>query len=148
MIQLPNNCRRSEFYVFPSNWKTNAAKLSDTWYVQVYFIDPTNLDKHPKGKQIRLKAGINRYNKITDRREGVNQLMAMYEKLFNKGYNPITYVQPKSPEQDYTSLTVVTRQTPFIGALRFSLTKSSYVKETIADIRSALRNKLQLLWVS
>lgn len=140
MVQLPNNCRRSEFHVFPSNWKTASAKLSDTWYVQLYFIDPKHMDKYPKGKQIRLKAGINRYDKITDRRAGIKELMAIYEKLFNEGYNPITKVQPKSPEQDYTTLAAVAEHTPFIAALRFSLSKSSYVRETMRDVKSALNS--------
>jgi len=66
----------------------------------------------------------------------------MEEKLAN-GYNHITDNTVKTDKPlaifDVNALTKVEPSTPFITALRFSLIKSQYVKNCIADITSILR---------
>ena len=85
--------------------------ISDTRYVEVRFIDPSHLRKFPKGKQMKLKAGINRHTTLSDKRGGINQLMALYDKLFKEGFNPITELQPKPEDRRETVLTMVTEST-------------------------------------
>ena len=141
MIQLPNGCRRSEFNVVPENWKTSKAKLSDTWYFECRFIDPNHQERHPKGKVIRIKGGINKCKNLSERKVIMRDLIAEMEQLFKDGYNPITENIVKVPEPVIamdTPIKEVVPSTPFIKALRFALTKSQNVKETKDDIRSAL----------
>jgi len=88
--------------------------ISDTRYVEVRFIDPSHLRKFPKGKQMKLKAGINRHTTLSDKRGGINQLMALYDKLFKEGFNPITELQPKPEDRRETVLTMVTNTLPKI----------------------------------
>ncbi len=143
MISLPNNCRRSEFKIYPANWKTSKAKLTDMWVADVRFIDPKHMSEFPKGKRIRIKAGVNRLNTVKERQVVMQTFIDEYTKLFEEGYNPITdnditkVIEQKPGTENITS---VSRRTPFITALRFSLEKSSNEKETKADIQSALRS--------
>ena len=57
------------------------------------------------------------------------------------GYNPITrerFIVPSIEKSSDEVLTQVDEHSLFIPALRFALSKSSVVKESIGDIRSAL----------
>lgn len=144
MIQLPNGCRRSEFHVYPNNWKKASAKLSVTWYAQCNFIDPTKLDLYPKGRPIRIKAGVNRIKKVEDRRASLVFLISEMEQYFENGYNPITKAQasilPQSIDVGDLPLSIVLPTTNFITALKFALSKSENVKESKADIASVLKS--------
>ena len=140
MIVLPNDCRRSEFHVFPGNWKTNKAKLTDTWYADCRFIDPQFMDKYPKGKNIRLKAGINLLKTVGERKYVLQKLIEELEMLFNQGYNPITRNGQQIIKAIDTNPGLTDTSTPFISALRISLDNSSLVKETKDDIKSVLKH--------
>ncbi|WP_150412976.1 hypothetical protein [Ginsengibacter hankyongi] len=50
MIQLPNGCRRSDFHVFPNNWQTTKAKLTETWYADCRFTDSRFITGYLKEK--------------------------------------------------------------------------------------------------
>ncbi len=145
MKLLPNDCRCSEFNVFPSNWKTTKAKLSPNWYADCRFIDPKHLDKYPKGKPIRIKGGINRFNTIDERRAALVKLIGEMEGLLNEGYNPITQSPLKGPKSDKVAINndfsqEVLPTTYFITALRIALHNSTNVKEAKADMRSVLNS--------
>ena len=142
MITLPNGCRRGEFKVFPANWKSAKAKLTDIWYAQCRFIDPAHLDKYPKGKPIRLKSGINRLPTVGERKEAMEMIIKDMEEYLNSGFNPITDNEvPIAPVviDDDKPLKIVVSTTPFIKAFRFALDKSENVKETKEDMASAIR---------
>ena len=142
MINLPNGCRRGEFKVFPSNWKSSKAKLTETWYAQCRFVDPEHLDKYPKGKPIRLKAGINRLPTLGERREGLEMIIKDMEEYLDNGFNPITdnEVPIAAVVVDDTPLKKVDPHSQFIKAFRFALSKSSNVKEAKADAGSVIRS--------
>lgn len=147
MIQLPNGCRRSEWKVFPDNYKTTKAKLTDIWYADVRFYDPRYKEKFTKGKVIRIKGGINRINNHKSRREALEFLMEEMTILLDNGHNPIEkkelpeqHIAIKPSPTDNSLLTEVKPSTPFIHALRFALEQRAYEKGTKADIRSALKS--------
>jgi site-specific recombinase XerD len=73
----------------------------------------------------------------------MEQLMDRFSAELKDGYNPIKDKDIKSkPVSSSTDLAItqVTAATPFIQALRFALTQSSNVKETIADTGSVLNS--------
>ena len=124
--------------MFPKNWKTSKAKLSLNWYADCRFIDPLHLDKYPKGKPIRLKGGINRFNTIQERRESLEKLIGEMEANLRNGFNPITEVSSKT--QNNCPTLELLPSTPFILAFRIALNNSTNVKECRADIRSVINS--------
>ena len=144
MIQLPNGCRRSEFNIFPANWKTLKAKITETWYFDCRFIDPEQLRRFPKGKLIRIKGGMNRFKTIEERRTALETKLQELEELFKSGYNPIQK-DPiiKSHSSNFHSdlpVSEVLPSTPFIKALWFVHSKSLLDTGTLADCKSAIRS--------
>lgn len=144
MINLPNGCRRGEFKIFPPNWKSPKAKVSDIWYAQCRFIDPAHLDKYPKGKQIRIKCGINRLKKLDEKRFILKALIKDTEQFFEEGYNPITDSEFPAivgiTDNTIDPILGVLPTTQFIKAFHFALAKSDKVKESKADGGSVLKS--------
>jgi hypothetical protein len=115
MITLPKGCRCSEIKVSPSNWNKAGASTQKPWRIHYRFYDPS-MDKPC---QVIIKAGINQIKDLAERRFAVKKLIENeYEKLKEAAYNPIKKeikIQPGLPYE-------IDPQTPFITALRMSLT--------------------------
>lgn len=143
-MELPNGCSSSELTIFPTNWNTKKANVNEIWRIDFYFKDPNFRNKYPYGKPIRLKEGINRVKNLSEKQQFIKMMRDdMIEQLID-GYNPITkigLIKENTTTSD-TPLNEVLPSSPFIKALRFSLTKSQGVKGTIDDTRSVL-NKLE-----
>ena len=142
MILLQNGCKRSEFNVFPKNWKTTKADVKTVWYADCRFYDPQHSALFPKGKIIRIKGGINRLTDLQEKQLSLKTAIKEMQEKLDDGYNPITSSEiPIAPVvvNDYEPLKVVVPTTLFIKAFRFALNKSSNVKETKDDMSSALR---------
>jgi hypothetical protein len=93
MIQLPNNCSctglsadsknkvKNQLPVFPKNWDKSNASLKKDWYIHYYFRDPLHKDRHPKGKYVVAKNGINLFKTREERQAAVRVIMANHLKL-------------------------------------------------------------------
>lgn len=93
MINLPNGCKCSEIAASPSNWNTPKAPMNCTWYLQYRSYDPNYAAnaKCKNGKQVIIKAGINRLKTLKERQEMIAALIAA-EKLKGIGATmPISY---------------------------------------------------------
>lgn len=85
-INLPANCSRSHISVYPFNWEESRVSTKDDWYIQFYFYDP---EKYPKGKLV-IKKGMNEFKSVLDRRTATRTVIAYWEELMDRGYDPIT----------------------------------------------------------
>jgi len=148
MIKLPNDCRCSgtagnpdkgiqdELPVFPKNWKQVKASLKKNWYIHYRFYDPINA---PTGKFIIVKAGINEFKTVAERRAAIKEVMSAI--LFNlkvMGYNPATGALNKPSDFEGTVEYEIDPDTPFIQALKAAFARVSYVKNTMDNIRHIL----------
>ncbi len=87
-INLPNGCCISRPTVFPKNWATSQSSISKKWYIQYYFYDPSAT---PSRKLVIIKAGINQFGQVSQRRDAVKTIIANEIDLLTlEGYNPIT----------------------------------------------------------
>src|SRR4051794_23861531 len=103
MIQLPNNCRMSDFSVYPVNWKTARANIGLTWYIKYRFYD----DNLKEVKQIMIKR-MNEFTTLKEKQEAVRFILEdELNELKNKGYNKITKQYALQEEE-------ITEHTPFI----------------------------------
>lgn len=94
MHNLPNNCRRSEFNIFPKNWNTTRAPITRggknvRWRIEYRFYDDRYKTQYPKGKQKSIKTGVNRINTLEGRQQIFRTLLKLEKELLDKGYNPI-----------------------------------------------------------
>ncbi len=132
MLQLFNGCSCSEPSVFPKNWDKTGAKLDKDWRIQYYFYDPINA---PQGKLFILKGGINRFNTLKERREGIKVIMdELLYLLQYEGFNPITktrYVPTKSIDIEAT--------TKWLDALKYAFGKITVEKSTRSDMKCCLK---------
>ncbi len=145
MILLPNGCKRTEFNVYPKNWKTARAKISIAWYADCKFIDPSFLDTYPNGKSIRLKRGVNRFKTIQERKIALETLISEFDDLVISGYNPIaTALNNNSKniemQQKKDLSSELLPNTKFIDALRIALNNSTNVRECVKDMYSVVKS--------
>jgi len=129
-IMLPNGCRCSQLKVFPSNWKDPSASLKTDWFIRYRFYSPENT----KPKQVVIKAGINGYKTLKERRAAVKFLLEDEMRMLRiDGANPIT------GQQAALNMAGVQQSTPFLQALDVALSKLDCEKHTREDIESVLR---------
>lgn len=116
MLQLPNGCSCSEPAIFPANWQERGADINQTWYIQYYFHDPLYAEQYPRGKFCQVKAGINRYKTLSERRDIIKlYLKNLLHKLVELGYNPHTRTDTVDEEVKQYE---IDPDTPFIEALK------------------------------
>lgn len=144
---LPNNCSVNELNVSPANWNTKKADINCMWYIDYHFKDPRFLTEFPHGKRIRIKGGLNRIKSLKEKQQTISKICEILIEQFENGYNPfdntgaveIKVTPILIPEENI--IIEVLQSTQFIKAFKFSLSRSSNVKETIKDTESVL-NKL------
>jgi integrase len=85
MISLPNNCRRSNLSVHPSDWKTTKASIAITWYISYRFYDPGTI----KPKRIIIK-GMNIFKELAKRQAATKLLLTEELARLQDGFNPIS----------------------------------------------------------
>ncbi|MFT3680717.1 MAG: tyrosine-type recombinase/integrase [Ferruginibacter sp.] len=133
MLQLPNGCRCSTPTVFPPNWKTAGASIKKDWRIQYYFYDPVH---KPKGKLIIVKAGINKFHTVNERRDATRLLYdALLSTLKQDGYNPVTGGMFKIPN----AVSEIMPGSGLVPALEYALEKIIVVKDTRSDIKSMMK---------
>jgi integrase len=134
MQQLPNGCRRSEYSVWPKNWKTVRASLIKDWYVTYRYYDPSQAERYPKGKLVMVK-GMNGYKDLRGRQQATEKILCMLDALLEqKGYNPITEASiPPSEARD------VDGTTSFLPAIDAAYKAMDHSKSMMRDIRSTIR---------
>ncbi|MFB6453704.1 hypothetical protein ACE38W_00410 [Chitinophaga sp. Hz27] len=136
MQNLPNNCRRSEFNVFPSNWHTSKASLKKIWRIEYRFYDDRLKARWPKGYKKVLKAGLNSANTLKERQAAVTHLIELEGKLLDAGYNPILKTcSKKEPDQESTG---VGRKSNLKQALTYAVESKSMSENTRKDIRNKI----------
>lgn len=125
MLLLPNGCKASELFVYPSNWKTRSADINLTWYIKYRFYDPTfrDGDGRVQPKQVVLK-GMNRHTTLNERRRATDHLLSIERAQLLDGYNPIQSTQQ------------VTKQ--LFPALRKALDRITVTQRTRQGISSVL----------
>lgn len=136
MIQLPSACYCSEFKVNPINWESTKASTEKDWYLYYRFYDPQfkkdSLLK--KGKLVIVK-GMNNYKILSERQQKTKEIIeAEYNKLKNKGYNPIT---GKSLETNSFEINI-NPNTPFLIALGIAKNQFAGASSTKSDIKVML----------
>jgi len=90
-LLLPNNCNCSKPSVYPSDWKTcTKASIKKKWYIQYYFRDPEFSERWKYGKLIIVKAGVNEFKTLSERRAAIKALLEDEEIRLKQGWNPIT----------------------------------------------------------
>lgn len=134
MLQLPNGCSCSNPSVFPSNWNKTGASIKLDWYIQYYFHDPNFKDKFTKGSLRIVKAGLNRFKTLSERREAVPIIMNELLFVLQEGYNPITghTVAPVNIEYE------IAPSTPIYEAFDKVKEKLKLAKSTAADLKCML----------
>lgn len=141
MKYLFGGCYRSDFAVFPKNWKSQKASLKKPWHVFYRFYDPANKELHPGGKDVRLRA-MNKFKDLADRQTAMQEAIDIELDLIDgQGYNPITdvYMAPEPVEEKSTVPYEVTPDTPLIDSLTKAFELVDGVKQTRDDIRSVLK---------
>lgn len=127
---LPNGCRCSQLKVVPANWKEATASLKVNWFIRYRFYSPGE-----KPKQVVIKAGINGYKTLKERRDAVRFLLEEEMRMLRvDGANPQT-----GQEVTFNMDGLVQPNTPFLEALHIALTKLDCEKHTREDIESVLR---------
>lgn len=135
MILLPNGCKCSEPKVSPSNWQSPKASLKKSWYIYYRFYDPTQQGAYPKGK-LRIIKGMNEAKTIQERQSITEALINLeLSELKGLGFNPILekHVTPLEARRS------ISKETPFVEALRIAFEKAAYVGKTYTDIKSVLK---------
>lgn len=144
-MNLPNGCSVFEVNIFPPNWNTRKADISLVWYINFYFRDPRYLNQFLNGKYVFKKSGLNRLKTLYEKQRTIAMMRKVMVEQLENGYNPfdksgpvIIKIAPIVRAEPEVIIQVIP-STPFIKAFRFSLTRSSNVKETLKDTESALR---------
>ena len=92
---------------------------------------------------MRIRSGINRLKTTKERKVVLTTLIKEMEDLLKDGYNPITdnEIKPRPVNRDEEdTIKEVLPSTPFIKALRFSLSVSEYEAGTKHDIGCVLNS--------
>ncbi|HET8885875.1 MAG TPA: tyrosine-type recombinase/integrase [Salinimicrobium sp.] len=137
MILLPHNCSCSEPSIHPPDWRTaKSCSLKKKWYVQYYFYDPEFKDD-PKqyGKLIIVKAGVNRYKTLSERRSAVSALLDYEINQLKEGFNPIT----KRKIGDFDFEYEIDPSTPAEKAIKRADKNIKGAPSTISDITSVTK---------
>jgi integrase len=136
MIFLPNGCKCSEMSVSPKNWQTSKASLDVTWYIHYRFYDANQADeaRFANGKQVIIKAGLNRLKTLSERQIMVKALLEAEKELLEvEQYNPITgYKVPKNKGKTLGDL-------PIMEAFEFAFEKKDCTNHMKEDFRSILK---------
>ncbi len=133
MIQLPNGCSCSDPSVYPKNWrKCKNTELKKKWYLQYYFHDPEFKEKHKYGKLIIIKAGVNRYKTLAERRAAISALRDDELNRLHSGYNPITNETTAVFDFDYE----IDPHTPSEKAIEKASNRIKGAKSTLSDLRT------------
>ncbi|WP_300440380.1 site-specific integrase [Christiangramia sp.] len=141
-IFLPNNCNCSKPSGYPKNWKTcKTSALKKKWYLQYYFRDPEFKDDYPYGKLIIVKAGINNYHTLAERRAAIKALLEDEEMRLRNGWNPITNKTTTQFEVNYE----IDPFTPASKALDKAFDRIKAAPSTISDLKSAKKHFIQSL---
>ncbi len=142
-LKLANGCWASDITVHPKNWDKAGASIKEDWQIQYWFHDPA-FKKHPtlgRGKQVRIKNGINRFKTLAARREAVTFLIEEIRvRLVDDEYNPITKTEA-APPAPAAPAGPVTEQTPLQLAMLFALRRKwkGYRPQTARDVFGYLR---------
>ena len=135
MINLPNDCKCSEIAVSPGNWNTPKAPLDCTWYIHYRFYDSNQASdaKFKNGKQVIIKAGINRLKTLKERQEMIAALIAAEKELLEaEQFNPITgFKILKNTAKTLADM-------PVMEALQFAFEKKDCSKHMKEDFKSIL----------
>ena len=83
-MDLPNGCRCSEPKVFPSDWRSKKADLTNPWYISYRFYDA-----NCNVKQVSVR-GMNRSSTWKERKLDTEIILQALIADLEKGYNPIT----------------------------------------------------------
>lgn len=137
MIALPNGCSRSKFYIYPTNWKSKKASLKKNWLIQYRFYDPAFKGTKLWGKDIPIKASVNRYHTVAVRQEIIDDLLKHEESKLKQGWNPITKVYVVPPSE--TTLQDIDPQTGLIAALKRGEPMVETVDPVHRDMRSIIK---------
>lgn len=133
MLQLPNGCSCSEPSVHPKEWKKcKTSALEKKWYIQYYFHDPEFKDKHKYGKLIIIKAGVNRFKSLSERRAAISALLEDELNRLHSGYNPITNVTLGEMDFNYE----IDPNTPAVKAIEKAVSRITGAKSTLSDLRT------------
>ena len=89
-MNLPHGCTVFEVSIHPTNQNTKKANVKERRYLNFLFLAPKFIDKYPSGKQIRIKAGINRLKNLKDKQNQISLLRETIITQLEGGYNPIT----------------------------------------------------------
>lgn len=137
MIQLPNGCACSEPSVYPKNWKScKTSAIKKKWYIQYYFHDPELKEKYKYGKLVIIKAGINRFKTVTERRTAVKALRNDEINRLHNGYNPITNKTTTPFDFDYE----IDPHTASEKAIKKAAEKITGAKSTRSDLNTVSRH--------
>lgn len=107
--------------------------LTKSWYVYFYWKDPSSgvLRKSP----FQLKAGINRYFTIKERRERGEALCQYLLEKLKRGWDPVTDSYPHPEALDINYLPLLT----LIEAMDFARSKKELAKKSESDYRLLIR---------
>jgi integrase len=141
MNVLPNNCRHSDFNVFPPNWNTTRASLKKTWRIEYRFYDPAFKDQFPDGRLTVLKSGMNRIKDLVSRQQLIPEMIKQELQLLQQGYNPI-----QNKIQKVVQLSTELKECegpfspdmPFINALTTALSTKKMSEKTRKDIANII----------
>ena len=135
-LKLNDGCTCSQPAIIPKNWKKGGKELLlKDWKLQYYFFDPAfkNDPKYKKGKQVRIKGGINRYHTLEHRRIAAKFLLDQTIKdLKEHHYNPIT--------NKFSKNTVLLSEQKYLAdALKYAFKEKKAAHNTLLDVKSMLK---------
>lgn len=137
MIQLPNGCSCSDPSVHPKNWKKcKTSAIEKKWYIQYYFHDPEFSEKHKYGKLIIIKAGVNRFKTLSERRSAISALLEDELQRLHSGYNPITNITLGEMDFDYE----IDPNTSAIKAIEKACNRIEGAKSTLSDLKTVKKH--------
>ena len=138
------DCKFSEPWAYPKDWKTTTAKssLKKTWYVQCYFFDPLFKEKYPNGYPFRKK--LNKFKTLEERKEAAKFLLEEIPILFReKGFNPITKKFMFDQIDENENINDVGPTMNFLEALNFAYSKIIVSENTSSDLKYVLKYVFQ-----
>lgn len=151
MHNLPNNCRRSAFNIFPENWNTTRAPITRKgknllWRIEYRFYDDRYKRQFPKGKLKSIKTGVNRINTVEGRQQVVRTLLKLEEELLAKGYNPILEAIAKintSTKSEAPKSVGISKKSTLQQALEIAVESKAMHGNTRDDIRNKIPHIVQ-----
>lgn len=133
----PDGCKRSNFYVYPKNWKSTRASVKKKWEIFYRYYDPQFKGTEKWGLLIRIRE-MNQEASLRGRQRMTEDLLLAEDELLDEGFNPVTREYKQRTSEREIQEVIVGPETPFIVALYRAVETLEAEEKTKKDVRNCL----------